>query len=335
MSEVSIIIVEQSCVVADFIRARLAGKPYQFVSVRDPAQFDAALRTRGVIALALIDVHAVGRDATGRERPFWQVLAARSALTMPVVCFSGAPGTPSDTPLFTAPPETVSVADPQDFPAIARVVQEYAELAISHPLLFEALKGALLPSLRGTLQDFSLESVLTLIKYGPHTGLLLLRDGAHTGIVACEDGDVAHALLGATSGKQAAVSLCQWQDARFTFFEGLTLGVHSVRNVMEDLLLESNRQRDEANAFVASLPPQSFVRRVRGYTDLLPGKNLNQAEWEVLSLVDHYHVVSELMARSRAGSLGVMQALRKLLKMELIEVISVDHVNTPLMSAYS
>jgi hypothetical protein len=331
LSEIAVIIVEPGGVVASMLLARLADQPFAIEVVRDPAQIDVVMHAHRTIALALLDVQALGRDDMGRERPFWQVLGLRAPLPMPVICFTGETSTPTDTPLFTSPGETVTISDPQDFSALAQIVRTYVNMILSRPLLADAFQGMLLPSLRGTLADFSIEALLTLIASNSHNGVLLLREGVHTGLLACEDGAVVHALLGAMSGREAVVHMSQWQTAHFAFFHGITLGVRSMDHGMENLMLEFNRLRDEASAFAASLPPQCCVRRAKGYTDQLPGKKLTQAEWEVLSLVDTSHHIDELVRRSRHSEVIVMRALRSLINGKLVEILSNNDI--PLMES--
>ncbi len=89
----------------------------------------------------------------------------------------------------------------------------------------------------------------------------------------------------------------------------------------ENLILEANRLDDEVTDLATILPPNSYIRRVRGYTDQLPGKEFSIAELEVLAMVDDYHIVRELLGRSRHGEIVVMKALRALLHKGLIEVV--------------
>ncbi len=321
MNQFTVIIVEPSQIVANIIRRSLEESGYRCVLVRQPAAFEAALGMDAPIGLVLLDVLATITDNTGTDRPLWQILAERPPLPMPVLCFTGANSTPTDTPLFSAPRETMPIASPADFTAVTRVIHSYLRLMQRQPLLVSALAGRLLPSMRGTLSDFSFESLLLLAQMGDHSGTLLLRDGLHTGIIAVEQGRVVHALAAALTRKDALFTMFKWTRARFAFYRGLDLNEHSMTDSTENLILEANRLDDEVTDLATILPPNSYIRRVRGYTDQLPGKEFSIAELEVLAMVDDYHIVRELLGRSRHGEIVVMKALRALLHKGLIEVV--------------
>jgi hypothetical protein len=321
VSHITVVIVEPSQIVANIIRRSLEESGYRCVLVREPAAFDAALGMDDPIGVVLLDVLATMTDTAGYDRPLWQILAERPPLPMPVLCFTGTNSTPTDTPLFSAPPETMTIASPADFNAVTRIMQGYLALMQRQPLLATALAGKLLPSLRGTVREFSFESLLQLVQMGDHSGTLILRDGLHTGIIAFEAGQVVHALAGALTRKEAVFTVFKWTRAHFAFYRGLALGEHTITDAVENLILEATRLDDEVTDLALTLPPNSYIRRVRGYTDQLPGKEFSIAELEVLAMVDDYHIVRELVSRSRHGEIVVMKALRALLHKGLIEIV--------------
>jgi hypothetical protein len=330
-SESTVIIAAQSEVISNILRKELAHDPCSCLAVRDAAGFDHALRTTPRVALALLDVMIMARDEHGRERPLWQILATRQSSSMPVICFSSTAGVSSDTPLFTPPPETMTIASPQDFLAVASIVRTYLELFERQPALSDAIAGHFIPSIKGSFQEFDIEAVLRLLELGAHTGVIIVRDGIHIGLLACEDGRVVHALAGPATGQDAFNALFTWHQGRFAFFYGMMLGKHTVRNGLENLILEANRTDDEVSDLAEKLPPHSYVRRVKGYTDQLPGRRLTLAEWEVLSLVDRYHIVHDLLSRSHLSNIVVMKALRSLMREHLVEVVTADQPGVLMM----
>lgn len=321
MSQIAVVIVEPSQIVANIVRRPLEENGFRCVIVREPAAFEAALGLDDPIGLVLLDVLALMTDSSGHERPLWQILAEQPPLPMPVLCFSGTNSTPTDMPLFDAPPDTLTAASPADFQAVTRLVLNYVQLQQRHPRLMTALAGRGLPSLRGSLRECSFESLLQLMQMGGHSGTLILRDGLRTGMVGFEQGQAVHALAGALTRKEAIFTLFKWPSARFAFHRHLTLGEHTISDSTENLILEATRLDDEVTDLAATLPPQSYIRRVRGYTDQLPGKEYSVAELEVLAMVDHYHVVRALISRSQRGEIVVMKALRALLQKHLIEIV--------------
>ena len=321
VQQLAVIIVEPSQIVANIIRKSLEASEFRCIVMRDPATFAATLHTLEDIGLVLLDVLATMADDAGRDRPLWQILSEQGPQPVPVLCFNGTNSTPSDTPLFTAPPDTMTIAAPSDFVTVARVIQASLQLLQRQPLLREALAGSLRPSLHGLLSEFSLEGLLKMIQMGEHSGVLVLRDGLSTGLVACEKGQVVHATIGALARKEAIFTLFKWRTANFAFFRHLELGEHTISHSIESLILEANRLEDEVTDLASFLPPSAYVQRVRGYADLLPGKEFSRNELEVLAAIDHYHIVHDLINRfPNYGEIVVMKALRALWQKELIEV---------------
>lgn len=326
MSQTAVIIVEQSEVVAKILCNVLATDNCRCAVVQNPAMFEETCRAQAPVGLILVDVMAVARDETGREVPFWKLLVQRMPVPVPVLCFSGTNSTPTDTPLFTAPPETMTIASPQDFRAVAHIVQAYLSVFTRQPQVLAAIAGTLLPSLRGSLEEFDLESITKLIELGDHCGVLLLRDRLQIGLIAFEHGQPVHAMVGSSIGKDAVITIFNsWRQAQFIFCRDILLGEHTISHGLENLILEASRLGDEVSDLVANLPPQSYLRRVKGYTDQLPGKRLTLPEWEVLSMVDRYHIVSELINRARMSEIVVMKALRALIQKHLVEIVTADH----------
>jgi hypothetical protein len=319
-NERSIIIVEQGEVIANVLRYQLRDEPILCQSVHETSAFESLLQSHAV-GLALVDVMLMARDQSRVERPFWQLLATRLNTPFPILCFTGAKSTPSDIPLFRAPPETMTIASPQDFHDAAQVIKTYLSLFDSQPLLRDALLGSFTPSIQGSFNDLNLDAILKMLELGNHTGVLLLRDGVSIGIMSCVDGQMAHAMAGSSVGKDAFCTMYTWREAQFSFYQGLRLATRSLRYVMENLVLEATRLDDEVSDIAVSIPPQSYLRRVKGYTDQLPGRRLTLDEWEVLSLVENYHYVSDLSAHSRRTHHEVMRALRTLIRESLVEIL--------------
>lgn len=328
MSEAVVIIVEPNEAIGNIFSQHLADVPCRCIVLHDPRHLDAAVRAEPP-TLVLLDIMATVHDEQGPERPLWQSLAARPLLPFLTLCFSRTSSTPTDTPLFSAPSETITVASPQDYRGVARLIGLYLALFERQPYLVDALAGTLLPSVHGSIQEFSFEDVLKLIEQGGHTGLLLLRDGVATGIVACEDGQIVHAMSGPLVGREAFTTLYLGRNAQFFFFTGVQLGEHSITHDVNNLILEASRMGDEVTDITATMPPNASIRRVKGYTDQLPGKRLSMLEWEILSVVDRYHIVRELLRRSHHPEFTVMRTLRSLMNRQLIEVVPAEDVAPP------
>ena len=243
------------------------------------------------------------------------------ALTTPVICFSGTNSTPGDTPLFSAPTETLIIGSVEGFAIIAEIVRSYLNLFARHPLLHDAIYGTYLPSLRGDFAEIPLSALMKMFELGQSTGVLVVREGVRVGILACENGQAVHAVAGAATGEMAFHAIINWTHARFAFFHNIVIGERTINHELENLLLEASRRDDEVADMAASLPANGYVRRIRGFTDQLQGRSIDPHEWQLLILIDRYHHIQELIAHSNLGSSVAMQALRSLKKQKLIEIL--------------
>jgi hypothetical protein len=325
MQQPVVIVVDPNDTVAGIIRTSLSrsGIDIPCLAIREPATLEATLPLHPAGGVILLDVMALAPDGTGRQRPFWQFLAERPAIGMPVLCFTGSAIAPTDTTVFSPPPDTIPIASPQDFSTVTGVIQAYLRPMRRQPILSQALAGTLLPSFRGDVQDFDVEHLLQLIQQGEHTGVMILREGLRSGIIALEHGAVTHALSSTLMRKDAVFSLLRWETGAFAFYRGVETGEHTITDTLENLLLEASRFSDEVSDAARQMPPDTYVRRVRDYTDRLPKKEFTLAEFEVLAMMNTYHLVSELVqhARPQYSESIVLKALRSLKQKELIEIV--------------
>lgn len=326
LSDSAIIIIEQNTVIADILRQTLANGGLEYHSIPDITAFDVLQRTSPNIALILINIMATGRDEYGRDRPLWHILASRAALPIPVLCYTSSTSTPSDTPLFTAPPETITVASPSDFAEVAQIARNYVALFQRQSLLFAALQGNYLPSMRSTFREFGLDAIIRFLNSEEHTGIIILREGIRTGIIATEKGRVVHALVGAITGKDAFISMFRWKEAAISYFDAMAIGENSIRIGIENLLLEAVSMDDEVQDLIAMIPKNSYVRRVSSYTDQLMKTRLTRTEFEILELLDRYHIVVDLVSRSHMSEVTVLKTLRMLMRNKLIEIVTTQTV---------
>ncbi len=333
MEQLAVIVVEPSQIVATILRRTLE-PGVRCVVMRDAATFEATASTHAPIGLVLLDVMALLPDATLRERPFWHLLMERPPLPVPILCFSGTSSTPTDTPLFSLPAETLTIAAPDDFTNVGRTIAAYLATLRRSTGLREALAGTLRPSMHGTFTEFPPEALLRMADLGGYTGTLLARNGLATGIIAFAGGQVVHAIAGALTGREAVFSINGWTSAPFAFFRGLDLGERTMHGKADDLILEANRLGDEASDVAANLTPSSYLRRPQSFADHLPGKEYTMSELDALALVDQYHLVREVVAHARHGELLAMKALRGLWQKGLIEVVAAEDV-PPLTSPFA
>lgn len=320
MSAFNVLVIEPNTFVATVLCSQLQRLGCTG-TVIDPLQMEALVAAGGVHLIA-ISADVMARDQHGRERPFWHILAMRSGLPVPVLCYSGNSQSSAETPLFTAPPGTMLVGSPQDFQVLATIIQRHCALFTRHVGLADALAGRCLPALSGNFAEFNFDAVLKLFQLNDHSGVLLLRHGLHAGILAIEQGEVVHALVGSLMGRDAFCELFRWETADFVFLRGMLLGERSVQENLDSLLLEAISTGDEANDMLSTLISlQSYVQRVRGYTDQLQNQRLTPIELKVLWMVDRFHIVNDLIRSVDGSSVMALKALRKLILAGLVEVL--------------
>ncbi len=319
--EIVVVLIEENSNIAQLIAHELHKEHILLHTAENLPAFDSLMRQHSRIGIIFIDVNATTRDETGREMPLWQIFSARYPHVAPMICFTGSAGSPTDTPLFTAPPETLIVAAPQDFAYLSFAARAYIAMISRNALVEDAIHGNMMPSLRSSFREFAFDTVFKLIESGAHTGLLITREGARMGLIFSENGRITHAVTGGLFGKEAFHTIFGWKNANFTFYKEITTQEHSISSELTSLLLEASRCDDEMNGLTLKLPLHGHIRKTANYMDLMLHEPVTGAEISLLNLISHYYIVQDLITHSHMSSVAALKLLQKLIDKRLVEFV--------------
>ncbi len=319
--EIVAVLIEENSNIAQLITHELNKEHIFLHTAANLPAFDALMRLHSRIGIVFIDVNATTRDETGREMPLWQIFSARYPQVAPMICFTGSAGSPTDTPVFTAPPETLIVAAPQDFAYLSFAARAYIAMISRNSLIEDAIHGNMLPSLRSSFREFAFDTVFKLLESGAHTGLLITREGARTGLIFSENGLITHAVTGGLFGKEAFHTVFGWKTASFTFYKDVTTQEHSISGELTSLLLEASRCDDEINGLSLKLPLHAHIRKTANYMDLMLHEPVSGAELNLLDLISRYYIVQDLITHSHMSSVAALKMLQKLIDKRLVEFV--------------
>ncbi len=248
------------------------------------------------------------------DQPLWKEIGNHPSLQrVPMLCFSndGSSG----------PSGTLVVKSPKDFQILVQAVQNYLHLLTTIPFLPQLLQEEYLPSLKGSLEDVPLPDLFQLFKLAGHSGILLLRDGGRVGVLGVAEGEIVHAFAEHAQGQEAIYTIFEWKQARFAFYQDLTLPTRTVTASTEHLVLEASRRGDESSDLRHKIPsPRTLIYRAPRLTDQLPTMRLSMAELRILSVVGRRNTVGDIIKLSGMSELSTMKILDTLISRGMLTI---------------
>lgn len=248
------------------------------------------------------------------DQPLWKEIGNHPSLQrVPMLCFSndGSSG----------PSGTLVVKSPKDFQILVQAVQNYLHLLTTIPFLPQLLQEEYLPSLKGSLEDVPLPDLFQLFKLAGHSGILLLRDGGRVGVLGVAEGEIVHAFADHAQGQEAIYAIFEWKQARFAFYQDLTLPTRTVTASTEHLVLEASRRGDESSDLRHKIPsPRTLIYRAPRLTDQLPNMRLSMAELRILSVVGRRNTVGDIIKLSGMSELSTMKILDTLISRGMLTI---------------
>lgn len=175
----------------------------------------------------------------------------------------------------------------------------------------------------GSLEQISMPDLLQIFSVNRRTGCLqLTRAAGHVGAeVYVRDGRIEEALVTGTRGEKALYRLLGWNDGHFSFLAGRRAPSVSLQSSTDSLLMEGMRQIDELERLRVELPVASAQIERLVPTEGLP-EGLHPVTAEIVSLVEFYPRVGDLVDRAHEPDLEVYLALRSLLAAGILRAVA-------------
>ena len=175
----------------------------------------------------------------------------------------------------------------------------------------------------GDLSQISLVDILQMLHFNQKEGELLISSGDHEGTVFMKGGQVINCTLGQIEKEKALFRLFSWKNGTFEFKQKSVSIPERISSPTGNLLMEGMRQLDELEKSRPSFPDSNTTLKLEVNTAELP-KGLKPLIYEILSLVDYYPRVGELVDHSTATDLDTYEVLMTLLGREILVAIKGD-----------
>ncbi len=165
--------------------------------------------------------------------------------------------------------------------------------------------------IEGRLGQIALVDLLQIFKLNSKTGLLEVELGDLVGQVFVADGNVVHAGLGRHRSEKALFRMLQWKEGSFAFMPEQVTSDLNIRRSTDMLLIEGARQSDELELLLQELPAGN-ARLAADQEVLDRFEGLHPVTQQILSLLEFYHTVDELVEHSRVSDYETCRAIRTL-----------------------
>ena len=225
-----------------------------------------------------------------------------------------------------------------------------ADSLLFKPLKLEELRGTIkkqvlrLKKIKGPLGDrekeiegklthLSLPDLLQMVEINKKEGVIKISNNDQRGVIYVKDGEIYNATMGKVEKEKALFRLLAWREGSFEFLPRVITTVsRKIVNSTGNLLMEGARQSDEYNKSAKLFPPADSFLKLKADLSSLP-KGLKSSYYEVLSLVEYYPKVSDLVDACSLTDFEVCQTLLKMINKGLVEVLKEEQAlkGTPLI----
>ncbi|MFQ5329706.1 MAG: DUF4388 domain-containing protein [Thermodesulfobacteriota bacterium] len=172
--------------------------------------------------------------------------------------------------------------------------------------------------IEGNLSHMSLPDILQMLQANRKEGVIKVISGVLKGTIDIKGGEIYNAVLGDTEKEKALFRLLQWREGSFEFVPLPITISRKIFDTIHNLLIEGARHQDELTKGADDFPAPDSLLTLTVDIKALP-KRLKPNIHEVLSLVEYYPRVADLVDHSFLPDLEVYQALVKVLERGLLK----------------
>jgi hypothetical protein len=187
-------------------------------------------------------------------------------------------------------------------------------------------------SLEGSLETISLPDVLALLSVTAKTGELRVEAGSTAGAIWFDAGRLSgFDAKGQRTAADALFYLLRLREGEFKFHTGTTPANPVSPQDVAPMLEEAERWLAEWPAIEAVIPSMSNVVRLQD--NVTSPVTLHPDQWQMIATIGWGRPVEEVLAARGLGEFEGCQAVKRLVDLGLVEVVSVGAVrsngNTP------
>lgn len=177
--------------------------------------------------------------------------------------------------------------------------------------------------IEGKLSHLSLPDILQMLHLNRKEGVLKITSDAKIGTIYLKNGEIYNATLGAVEKEKALFRLLIWKEGLFEFLPGTVSIPQRIMNSTDSLLMEGMRQYDEYEKMKGQFPDLNSTLKLKVDISSIP-KDLKPSIYEILSLLDFYPRVADLVDHCSLPDYEVYQALLNIIHKDLLEETKQD-----------
>jgi CheY-like chemotaxis protein len=185
--------------------------------------------------------------------------------------------------------------------------------------------------IEGKLSHLSLPDLLQMLHLNRKEGILKVTSNTKVGTIYLKNGEIYNATLGAIEKEKALFRLLTWREGIFEFIPGLVSTPQRILSSTDNLLMEGMRQYDEFEMAKEKFPDPNSTLKLKVDISSIP-KGLKPSIYEILSLLDFYPRVADLIDHCPLPDYEVYQTLLNIIQKDLLEEVGQEAVakDTPL-----
>lgn len=179
-------------------------------------------------------------------------------------------------------------------------------------------------ALKGPLQEFSINDIISLVSLGKQTGAAEIRGPLNgkevVGRLYFKGGNVCHATLLDMPAMEAALTFFSFEDGEFEFVQGAVPEREDLRMSNEMLIMQGINRSDQWKEIKTLVQPNDVPTMIDAPTAMTSdGVRLGADDWKLLTMITGQDDVATLARKTRLGEFRTMQIVANLLKSGLVE----------------
>ncbi|MEE9591133.1 MAG: DUF4388 domain-containing protein [Thermodesulfobacteriota bacterium] len=177
--------------------------------------------------------------------------------------------------------------------------------------------------IEGKLSHLSLPDILQMLHLNKKEGVLKISSDTKVGTIYLKNGEIYNAILGTAEKEKALFRLLTWREGVFEFLPEMVSSPQKIINSTENLLMEGMKQYDEFEEMKGQFPDSNSILKLKVDISSIP-KGLKPSMYEILSLLDFYPRVADIVDHCSLPDYEAYQTLLNIIQKDLLEEIKHD-----------
>lgn len=173
--------------------------------------------------------------------------------------------------------------------------------------------------LEGTLREFNLFEVLSLLKVAGKTGKLVITlDNGKSGEIYITDGKPVHAIFGNNIGENALLKMVKEKNGTFLFTLGAVTSEKTIMSDTEELISRIEEKEKELQLLISQIGDiNKYIAFNKDIPDMI---TLNKDEWQFLTVAFSGKPIYAIAEEYEKGEIEAYKIINSLLEKGAIKV---------------